>query len=62
MWILSFDDGYRRPVKREFDTEEAALKEACSLRQRYDVISIEGPGGRRYDATAILDWCIEHKM
>lgn len=51
-----------RVLTRDFVTEEAALREACSMRQRYDdPLSLEAPS-RTYDAAAILNWCLRQKL
>jgi hypothetical protein len=61
MWLITYDDGHGRPVMiRRVATEREAFNQACMLRRWYDVLSIEGPEGQRYDAEAITGWCLAH--
>jgi hypothetical protein len=60
MWRVRFDDGYNREVIQHYETKEMALEAACALRIRFLDLSIEGPGGEKYDEIAITDWCKEH--
>ena len=61
MWIVRFRDDSGRELTAQHDSEDAALKAACSLRLRLaDVLSVEGPNGQRRDIKAIKDWCLNN--
>jgi len=62
MWFIRwFDDGNRRVLTRRVETEQEAFEQACELRRHYELIEIEGPEGQRYDANAIIEWCVKHE-
>jgi hypothetical protein len=60
MWVVRFQNDKGMERTSQYDSEQAALKAACTLRERQTVLSVEGPNGQRHDIKAIIDWCLKH--